>query len=157
MAPLAHLVLNHPALGRIWTMLQSRLVLGIGYGVAAALTSLAIVLAAYPPTEGPVGPISRVILAVLVLNMVLILGLMTVMALRIVALSRVRSDDAGARLHLRFVQLFSAAALVPALVPFGPTFGPGTFGPGSFGRSFGPLDLCPPLALSHPIPAYLDD
>ena len=116
MAPFAHLVLNHPTLGRIWTALQSRLVLGIGYGVAAALTSLAIVLAAYPPTEGPVGPISRVILAVLVLNMVLILGLMTVMALRIVALIRVRSDDAGARLHLRFVQLFAAAALVPALV-----------------------------------------
>ena len=37
MAPFAHLVLNHPTLGRIWTALQSRLVLGIGYGVAAAL------------------------------------------------------------------------------------------------------------------------
>ena len=97
-------------------MFRSRPVLGIGYGIAAGLTSLAILLAAYPPQVGPLGPLSRGILMVLGLNMVLILGLLAAVSLRIVALLRVRAKDAGARLNLRFVWLFSLAALAPALV-----------------------------------------
>ena len=113
---LLHPLFQHPAIGRVRSVLASRPVLGIGYGVAAALTSLAILLAAYPPVVGPLGPLSRVILMVLGLNLVLILGLLAAVSLRIVALLRVRAQDAGARLHLRFVWLFSLAALVPALV-----------------------------------------
>ncbi len=118
MALLAHPAFRHPALAWIGTTLQSRPVLGIGYGVAAGLTGLAILLASSPPTQGPLGPISRVILTVLGLNMVLILGLLTVVGLRILDLLKARSHDAGARLHTRFVGLFAAAALAPAAVIF---------------------------------------
>ena len=58
MALLLDRAFGHPALGRIRSFLQSRLVLGVGYGVAAGLTGLAIVLAASPPAEGPLGPLT---------------------------------------------------------------------------------------------------
>ena len=116
MALLSHPLFQRPAIVRVRSSLASRPVLGIGYAVAAALTSLAILLAAYPPVVGPLGPLSRVILMVLGLNLALILGLLAAVSVRIFALLRVRAQDAGARLHLRFVWLFSLAALVPALV-----------------------------------------
>jgi two-component system nitrogen regulation sensor histidine kinase NtrY len=101
---------------RLWQALQSRVVLGIGYGVAVLLTGVAILLAASPPETGPIGPASRLILTVLVLNLVLILALTTVVALRLAALVNARRSDAGARLHLRFVTLFAIAAVAPAVV-----------------------------------------
>ena len=118
MALLAHPVFRHPALARIRETLQSRVVLGVGYGVAAGLTGLAILLTVSPPTQGPLGPTSRMILTVLGLNLVLILGLIASVTLRILDLLRARSHDAGARLHVRFVRLFALAAVVPALVVF---------------------------------------
>ena len=118
MALLAHPVFRHPALTRIRETLQSRVVLGVGYGVAAGLTGLAILLTVSPPTQGPLGPTSRMILTVLGLNLVLILGLIASVTLRILDLLRARSHDAGARLHVRFVRLFALAAVVPALVVF---------------------------------------
>lgn len=118
MASPAQFVLQHPALGRIRAALRSRIVLGVGYGVAAALTILAILLAASPPEEGPVGPLSRLILAVLGFNLLIILGLLAAVALRLSELLRARSHDAGARLHVRFVWLFALAALAPAFVVF---------------------------------------
>lgn len=118
MALLAHSASRHEALAKVRTTLQSRLVLGIGYGVAAALTGLAILLASSPPAQGPLGPISRVILTVLGLNMVLILALSTVVGHRVLELLRARSSDAGARLHIRFVAIFASAALAPAFVIF---------------------------------------
>jgi two-component system nitrogen regulation sensor histidine kinase NtrY len=118
MALLTHHAFRHPVVIGLRTALQSRLVLGVGYGVAASLTGLAILLAASPPTEGPLGPASQLILTVLGFNLVLILGLITVVSLRILDLLRARSHDAGARLHVRFVRLFALAALVPALVVF---------------------------------------
>ena len=96
--------------------LRSRLVQGVAYGVAAALTGLAIVLTVSPPTEGPLGPTSTLILTVLGLNLVLILALMGSVGLRVLQL--VDAHDAGARLHLRFVRLFALAAVVPAAVVF---------------------------------------
>ena len=118
MALLTHPAFRHPALGRIRSALQSRVVLGVGYGVAAGLTGLAILLAASPPTKGPLGPASQLILTVLGFNLVLILGLIAVVSLRLLDLLKARSHDAGARLHVRFVRLFALAALVPALVVF---------------------------------------
>ncbi|WP_293906123.1 PAS domain-containing sensor histidine kinase [Phenylobacterium sp.] len=118
MALLAHPAFGHPALVRVRNSLRSRVVLGVGYGVAAGLTGLAILLAASPPAEGPLGPISRIILTVLGLNLILILALMTAVGLRIVALMNARSHDAGARLHLRFVWRFALAAVAPAAVVF---------------------------------------
>jgi two-component system nitrogen regulation sensor histidine kinase NtrY len=101
---------------RVWRTVNSRLVLGVGYGLAAALTGLAILLAASPPETGPLGPASQPILAVLSLNLVLILAITTVMALRFAVLLKARESDAGARLHLRFVTMFALAAAAPAVV-----------------------------------------
>jgi two-component system nitrogen regulation sensor histidine kinase NtrY len=94
----------------------SRVVLGASYGLAAALTGVAILLAASPPATGPLGPASQPILTVLSFNQVLILALTTVVAQRFAAQLRARERDAGARLHLRFVTLFAFAAVVPAIV-----------------------------------------
>ncbi|MBI1198181.1 MAG: HAMP domain-containing protein [Phenylobacterium sp.] len=118
MALLAHPAFGHPILARVRAALRSRLVLGVGYGVAAGLTGLAILLAASPPAKGPLGPTSQLILTVLGLNLVLILGLITSVTLRILELLDARAADAGARLHVRFVRLFALAAVAPAAVVF---------------------------------------
>ncbi|HEX3700500.1 MAG TPA: PAS domain-containing sensor histidine kinase [Phenylobacterium sp.] len=101
---------------RLRRWLNSRVVLGCGYGLAATLTGVAILLAAAPPATGPIGPASQLILTVLSFNLVLILALTMIVALRFVALLRARERDAGARLHLRFVTLFAVAAVAPAVV-----------------------------------------
>jgi two-component system nitrogen regulation sensor histidine kinase NtrY len=118
MALLAHPAFDHPFLARIRNTLQSRLVLGVGYGIASGLTGLAILLAAAPPAQGPLGPASELILTVLGLNLILILGLITSVVLRILELLDARASDAGARLHVRFVRLFALAAVAPAAVVF---------------------------------------
>lgn len=118
MALLAHPAFGHPALARVRDALRSRVVLGVGYGIAATLTGVAIVLAASPPEKGPLGPASELILTVLGLNLILIIGLILAVSLRIFELLEARSRDAGARLHVRFVRLFALAAVVPAAVVF---------------------------------------
>src|SRR5689334_22118094 len=100
---------------RFWRALQSRYVLGGGYAVAALLTAVAILLAASPPETGPLAPASRNILVILGLNLILILALAAQLGWRMLALLRQRSD-AAARLHLRFVALFAAAAVAPAVI-----------------------------------------
>jgi two-component system nitrogen regulation sensor histidine kinase NtrY len=107
---------NRPGVQRVWRVLQSRVVLGAGYGIAIALTAVSIMLAASPPASGPIGPASRLILTVLGFNLVLILALSAVVALQFVGLVNARDSDAGARLHLRFVTLFAFAAVAPAVV-----------------------------------------
>src|SRR3954470_16238231 len=102
--------------GRIWQAMQSRPVLGVADGGAAGLTGLAILLAASPPSTGPLGPASQLILTVLGFNLVLILALTTLVALRFAALWEARDRDPGARLKLRFVTLFALAAVAPAVV-----------------------------------------
>src|ERR1700758_422727 len=116
MAWLAHHIRNSERVQRIWRVLQARVVLGAGYGVAIALTAISIMLAASPPASGPIGPASQLILTVLGFNLVLILALAAVVALQFVGLVNARSSDAGARLHLRFVTLFALAAVVPVVV-----------------------------------------
>ena len=116
MALLAHPAFRHPVLNRIRSALQSRLVLGAAYAVAALLTFLAILLTASPPSEGPLGPASDLILTLLFLNLGLILFLVVSVGLRIFELLEARASDAGARLHVRFVVLFAGAALAPAVV-----------------------------------------
>ncbi|MDB5464469.1 MAG: ntrY [Phenylobacterium sp.] len=102
--------------GRVWQAMQSRVVLGFGYGLAAALTGLAILLAASPPSTGPLGPASQLILTVLGFNLVLILALTLIVFLRFAALLEARDRDPGARLQVRFVTLFAMAAVAPAVV-----------------------------------------
>jgi two-component system nitrogen regulation sensor histidine kinase NtrY len=116
MAWLADQIRKSEKVQRVWRVLQSRVVLGAGYGIAIALTALSIMLVASPPASGPLGPASQLILTVLSLNLVLILSLAAVVSLQFAGLVNARSKDAGARLHLRFVMLFALAAVAPAVV-----------------------------------------
>ena len=102
--------------GRLWQAMQSRVLLGVGYGVAVLLTTVAVLLAASPPSTGPLGPASQLILTVLGFNLILILALTLVVIRRFWALLDARDVDAGARLQLRFVTMFALAAMAPAVV-----------------------------------------
>ena len=96
--------------------LEPRVVLGLGYGLAALLTAAAVYLSSRAPVAGAVGPTSRTILVVVLGNLALIGALTAVIGWRVLRLLREQSRDAGARLHLRFVRMFALAALVPAIV-----------------------------------------
>jgi two-component system nitrogen regulation sensor histidine kinase NtrY len=96
--------------------LRSRYLLGGGFTLAAALTAFAIFLAASPPETGPLGPASTLILTLLGFNLVLIVGLALLIGARFMALRSAQANDAGARLHMRFVALFALAAVAPAVV-----------------------------------------
>ena len=85
-----------------------------GYVLAAAITALAIYLAASPPSES-LAQTSRLVLGLLGVNLVLIAGLASVIGWRVMRLIAARADP-GARLHLRFVIQFAIAAAVPAVV-----------------------------------------
>jgi two-component system nitrogen regulation sensor histidine kinase NtrY len=106
-----------PLFGRLIRRLRSlgRARFAIGYGLAAILTVLAVSLTSAAPGSGPIGPASRIVLALLIANFLLILGLVAVMAWRVWTLVA-QSKDAGSRLHLRFVALFAAAAVAPAVI-----------------------------------------
>jgi two-component system, NtrC family, nitrogen regulation sensor histidine kinase NtrY len=106
-----------PLSRRWWSDLtRSRYLLGGGYMLAFALTATAVALASSPPATGPLGPASSVILAILGFNLVLILSLAALVGWRVVGMLGGSPDEAGARLHLRFVALFSMAAVAPALI-----------------------------------------
>ena len=90
----------------------------IAYGVAFLVTATAIWLVAVSPGasgEGARAAASQAVLAILGVNLLLIGGLATVVGRRALMLFR-RRTDAGARLHLRFVALFSMVALIPAVL-----------------------------------------
>ncbi|MBO9559769.1 MAG: PAS domain-containing sensor histidine kinase [Caulobacter sp.] len=103
---------------RAWwrELLRSRFTLGGAYGVAIALTATAVFLASSPPATGPIGPATTVILVVLGFNLALILCIAGIVGWRLLDLVDARASDAGARLHLRFVGLFSVAAVAPAVI-----------------------------------------
>jgi two-component system nitrogen regulation sensor histidine kinase NtrY len=96
--------------------LETRPVVGAAYAVSAALTAAAVGLGSSPSFAGPMGPASPLVLSLLGINFVLILALGALIGWRLVRLVAERADNAGARLHLRFVALFAAAAVVPALI-----------------------------------------
>jgi len=89
---------------------------GVGWGLAAALTGLAVYLASSAPGSGPIGPVNRSVLILLGLNLALILFLFVSAGHRLLGPILERARDAGARLHLRFVMLFALVAVVPAIV-----------------------------------------
>lgn len=90
------------------------------YVVAAVVTVAGIWLVAVAPNaggdEGQRAGAWPLILTVLVANLVLIGVLAAIVALRVLRLARRRMTDAGVRLHLRFVTLFSLAAVAPAIL-----------------------------------------
>jgi two-component system nitrogen regulation sensor histidine kinase NtrY len=104
-------------LSREWLdRLETRPLIWTGFVVTASLTTLAVGLGSSPHWAGPLGPASPLVLALLCVNMALILALGCLVGWRVVRLVGEQSGDAGARLHLRFVALFAAAAVLPALV-----------------------------------------
>ncbi len=111
--------LSYPsrALGRGWLSgLESRPLLVVGLVVSATLTAAAIGLGSTPSWSGPLGPASPLVLTLLGVNFALIVALGVLIGRRVLHLAGRQTGDAGARLHLRFVALFAAAAVLPALI-----------------------------------------
>lgn len=103
---------------RAWwrELLRSRYLVSAGYGLAVLLTVAGVALASSPPKTDSISSASTIILVVLGFNLVLILGVATIVGLRLYDLIDARASDEGARLHLRFVGLFSLAAVAPAVI-----------------------------------------
>src|SRR5579871_563138 len=95
---------------------DSRTVIGAGYAISGALTALAVGLGSSPSLSGPLGPASPLVLSLLWTDLALMAGLGALIAWRTLRRVAERPEDAGARLHLRFVTLFAAAAVLPALI-----------------------------------------
>ncbi len=104
-------------LNRAWwgVLVRSPYVLGVGYALAAAITAAGALLASNG-SAGSAGTTASVVLGVLGFNLLLILALGALMVARLVRQIDAQGGDAGARLHLRFVTLFSLAAVAPAVI-----------------------------------------
>ena len=94
----------------------ARILLAAAYGGSILTTAFIIWLIIATPGTGPIGQASRQLFILVCLNLVLLLGLIFFVVRRVVAIARSRGADAGARLHLRFVFLFSLAAVTPAII-----------------------------------------
>jgi len=96
-----------------------RTLFGGAYALAILITAAAIWLVAVAPgaagAGGAQGAASRAVLYILTANLLLIGFLAVVVGRQVLALVRNRRE-AGTRLHLRFVALFSAAAVAPAIL-----------------------------------------
>ncbi|RZJ28887.1 MAG: HAMP domain-containing protein, partial [Brevundimonas sp.] len=102
-----------------WSETRRRNVFLIAFALALITNLGAIWLVAVAPGvggEGARASVSQTVLLILIANLVLIGGLAAVVGRRAFSLVRRRKGDAGARLHLRFVILFSSVALVPAIL-----------------------------------------
>ncbi len=101
-----------------WSEERRRNTFLVVYTLAFLITVAAIWLVAVAPGssgEGARATASQAVLIILGANLLLIGGLAIVVGQRALSLFR-RRTDAGARLHLRFVTLFSLVALVPAVL-----------------------------------------
>lgn len=98
---------------------RARALFGTAYAIAFLITAAAIWLVAIAPGATAGGDArtaaSQVVLFILLANLILIAGLAAVIGGRVLRLTRNRNDP-GARLHLRFVTLFSLVAVVPAVL-----------------------------------------
>ena len=111
-------------MGELWgwaAQNRGRSLFWIAYAVAAVVTGVGVWLVAAAPgvdsgQGGAQAAASRAVLIILLANLVLIVFLALVVGLRVLDLVRERASDAGARLHLRFVTLFSLVSVVPAIL-----------------------------------------
>ena len=97
---------------------RARTGFGVAYFLAVAITAAAIWLVAVAPGAGggaARGSSSEIALIVLIANLVLIAGLAFIVGRRVLTLAR-STEEAGSRLHLRFVALFSMVALIPSVL-----------------------------------------
>jgi len=98
---------------------RARALFGTAYAIAFLITAAAIWLVAIAPGATAGGDArtaaSQIVLFILLANLILIAGLAAVIGGRVLRLTRNRNDP-GARLHLRFVTLFSLVSVVPAVL-----------------------------------------
>jgi two-component system nitrogen regulation sensor histidine kinase NtrY len=93
---------------------RSAIGFGVGFAIAALLTAGATVFALYSSGQAASSPVIGIMLAVSLAISVVLAG---IIVLRIVRIARAwRAEATGARLHLRFVGLFSLAAVAPAII-----------------------------------------
>ncbi len=94
---------------------RSALMFMIGFGLAALLTAAATV--ALLMGQGLAGGANGFIRALLLLSLAISVGLAGILVHRFLRVARAwRAAATGARLHVRFVSLFSLAALAPAII-----------------------------------------
>jgi two-component system, NtrC family, nitrogen regulation sensor histidine kinase NtrY len=94
---------------------RSTLTFVIGFAAAAILTAVAILVLLLG--EGLAGQAATTIRALLLLSLAVSIGLAGILTHRVVRVVRAwRASATGARLHVRFVTLFSLAALGPAVI-----------------------------------------
>ena len=86
------------------------------YAVAVALTAAVVFSVAAGGRARDLSGASRTALGVLACDVVLIAGLASVAGWRARRLFGPRDRDAGVRLHRRFIGLFAAAAVIPAVI-----------------------------------------
>src|SRR5215472_2654208 len=111
-------VVGTPARAGLWQVIRaasspSRLAAGVG------LLAVISGIATYATVTGlvPYHPTSRTLIALLLVNLALVLTLGGLVAWRLVRLWIARrSGIAGAKLHVRLVALFSAIAVIPAIL-----------------------------------------
>ena len=94
----------------------SRVLLAAGYGASILTTAFIVWLIIAAPGTGLVGQASDYLFILILLNLVLLLALLSVVVARVYKIASSRRADAGARLHLRYVFLFSIAAVTPAFI-----------------------------------------
>jgi len=94
----------------------ARYAFGVGFAIAALITAITIFLTATAPGSRTAAGPSTVTLSVLSANLLLILTLAAGAGWRALRLFGPGAKDAGVRLHRRFVVLFAAAAMLPAIV-----------------------------------------
>jgi two-component system nitrogen regulation sensor histidine kinase NtrY len=97
---------------------RARAAFGLAYIIAVAATAAAVWLTAVAPGTGAdssSGSTSQLALLVLIANLALIAVLAFLIGRRVLALAR-GANEAGSRLHLRFVALFSTVAVIPAVL-----------------------------------------
>jgi two-component system nitrogen regulation sensor histidine kinase NtrY len=93
-----------------------RVLMGGAYALAAVLTAVSVALGSSPSLSGALGPASPLVLTLLGLGFLIVVALGALLGWRLLRLLVAQSSDAGARLHLRFVALFSLAAVAPAVI-----------------------------------------
>jgi two-component system nitrogen regulation sensor histidine kinase NtrY len=94
----------------------ARYAFGGGFAICAIVTALAVFLTATTPGSKSSMPASQTVLVVLSLNLIVILALAAAVGWRALRLFAPGAEDAGVRLHRRFVGLFALAAVLPAIV-----------------------------------------
>ncbi|HVZ29127.1 MAG TPA: PAS domain-containing sensor histidine kinase, partial [Asticcacaulis sp.] len=110
---------RHP-LPVLWRSLRAtglqRLLLAVGYGASILMTVFIVWMIIAQPGTAPLPQTSRFLFILVAVNFALVLTLIYFVLHRVIKIARSRGADAGARLHLRFVFLFSVAAVAPAIV-----------------------------------------